>query len=141
MPISPTRAIEKWKQRMANVGEGFIEGVNAVSESPTEKAANSKEKYLAGVTQAAADGRYEAGLRAVSLEDWKQSMRTKGASNMRTGVANLTPRAQAAMAAEVQAAQTAAAEVRSMPNITEGDAEARMLAMVRKMREYGRRRR
>lgn len=140
MAKSPTASLQKWRDRMQNATQAMKDGVNAVTESPMEKAAANVDKYVQGVQDAAANGTFERGLREVSLGDWKTAMTEKGAANMANGVRSLTPRAQRAMTDLFQFADGVSSEIRSMPKVTETDSDNRMLANVRKFREYRKRR-
>lgn len=125
---------------MSNASQAMKDGVDGVTESPMEKAAANVDKYVRGVQEAASDGRFERGLREVSLGDWKTAMKEKGAANMANGVRTLTPRAQRGMTDLFAFADQVKSEIAGMPNTTESDAEARALAAIRKMREYRKRR-
>jgi hypothetical protein len=131
---TPQKALEKWKSRMqASVAE-MKDGVNAVQTAPTAAAAAAADKWLANVTQA--KDAFVSGCNDTSLQDWKSAMLTKGAQNMTTGVRDLSPRAQKAMADLINFSQQVSQQIQSMPNTTESDADARMLANVAAMRAY-----
>jgi hypothetical protein len=131
---TPQKALEKWKSRMqASVAE-MKDGVNAVQTAPTAAAAAAADKWLANVTQA--KDAFVAGCNDTSLQDWKSAMLTKGAQNMTTGVRDLSPRAQKAMSDLINFSQQVSQQIQSMPNTTESDADARMLANVAAMRAY-----
>src|SRR5689334_17802100 len=94
MPVNVQQAIAKWKQNMGTAGEAMKAGVQAVTVSPTQLAAQAVDKYQQGVMDAVNSGRYVAGLQSVSNADWQRSMLDKGIPNMQTGVRNLDARAQ-----------------------------------------------
>ena len=50
-----------------------------------EKAANAGDKYIAGVQEAYQSGKWQAGLRSVSLAQWKQQTSTAGADRFVAG--------------------------------------------------------
>lgn len=78
MPVpSPAEAARRWRQNISAAGETIKQGVQAVTESPTEKAAQRIDSMIAGIQQAAMEGRIQEGLRRVSLSDWKQAMTDK----------------------------------------------------------------
>lgn len=136
MAANPAQVALKWQQRASAAGEAIKQGVNAVTVSPTEKAAQAKDKYLLGVQAAAASGAYENGLRKVTLDDWKRAMIDKGIANHQNGVRVGLPNMQRFLAEFLPHAERVSQEIAAMPNVTESDAEARMLANVRKMREF-----
>lgn len=139
MAVNPTAILAKWKRNAGNAAEDLKIGVRAVTTAPTQKAAAAVDKYQRGVMEAVNSGKFVNALNAVTLQDWQNAMIDKGAQNYANGVAKISPRAQKAMADQQIAAGQISQEIQQMPNNTEADAEARMLAAVRKMREYGKR--
>jgi len=81
----------KWQRNLAGATESIRSGVNAVTVSPTEKAAQQADAYLVGVQQAVADGKFQSGLRRVSLDDWKRSFLEKGVPRIASGAAAAQP--------------------------------------------------
>lgn len=130
------KAIQKWKARTQSAVQDYKDGVNSVTESPTQKAAQAVDKYALGCQRAVTDGTFVDGCNSVSTQEWKDAATGKGAQNFQTGVSKLSARAEAEMNNVIQFAKQLGQQVRSMPNVTEADAEQRMLANVRGMREY-----
>ena len=97
--LDPQQWTEKWARNTAGATQAFRDGVDAVTTSPTEAAAAQVDRYVQGVNDAASSGRWQAGLRRVSLSAWKESMKTKGAAHISQGVAMAKPKV-AAFAAE-----------------------------------------
>lgn len=86
MAIASAQALaQKWAKNLGGSGESIRRGVEAVTVSPTQKAAARSDAYLAGVQRAVADGKYQAGLRRVTLQDWQQSMLQKGINRIASG--------------------------------------------------------
>lgn len=86
MPMqSPQQAAEKWSRNLGASTQTITEGVQAVTVSPTQRAAERVDAYVSGVQRAVADGKYAAGLRRVSLEQWRQSMVQKGVPRIASG--------------------------------------------------------
>lgn len=133
---NPAAILAKWKRNAAAGVEDFKSGVKAVTTSPTAKAAQQADKYLRNIQEAVTSGRYAASLNAVSLADWQQATADKGARNYATGISSISPRAQRAMADQQAAAEQIKQQIAQMPNGTEAESEARMLAAVRLMRQY-----
>lgn len=76
--INAAQAAVSWATGMANSSQKLTAGVQAVTVSPTSQAAQAVDRMVAGIQRAAAEGRIQAGLNAVSLQDWQQAMITKG---------------------------------------------------------------
>lgn len=75
----------KWSRNYTGSSEQMKQGANAVTVSPTQKAIQAKDRYIAGVQRAFNDGTYEAGLSRVTLADWKQAYIEKGIANAAAG--------------------------------------------------------
>ena len=94
---SASAAAAKWKQNTAAAGQSYKDGIDSVTESPMEQAAEAADRMLAGLTEAVADGRVQAGLRRVSLSEWKQRAKDLGAQRLAQGAAASEDRTRAAM--------------------------------------------
>lgn len=107
---SAAQLVSNWQAGMARAGPKYAAGINAVTESPMEKAANpaALQKY-AIATQAASvpGGRMETGLRGVSLQQWKSQAAGVGATNLVTGAQKGAPKL-AAKAQQLIGAYTSA---------------------------------
>lgn len=136
MATNPQRALEKWKARMAASATEAKEGVQGVQVAPTQLAAQAADKYIANVNRAFSEGRFQAGCGRVSLQDWQQAMITKGIPNMANGAQKISASSQKAMQDVIAFAQQVSSQIRAMPNVTEADADQRMLANVAAMRQY-----
>lgn len=85
--LSAAQVGEKWSRSMAGASENYKQGVMAVNESPTEKAAQAADRYVMGVQQSVDSGRFQARLRRITLQDWKSAAINKGAGRLATGAA------------------------------------------------------
>ena len=85
---------KRWGDNLRNAVPRITAGIDAVTESPTEKAAANAEAYAAGVQAAVASGKFQAGLRKVSLSDWKSVTKTKVTSNLSAGITAAMPKRQ-----------------------------------------------
>ena len=139
MATNPAAILAKWKRNAGNAVADMQAGVRAVTVSPTAKAAAAIPKFLAGVQDAVSSGRMANALNAVSLPEWQAAMLDKGARNYATGVGAISPAAQRRMADQQAYADQVSQQIQAMPNSTEAEAEARAIAAMRLMREYGKR--
>ena len=85
---TPAQVAANWKNGMANSTDKLKQGINNVTEAPTQKAAARADAYLAGVQRAVTDRKWQAGLERVTLQDWKTAMLNKGVNRVATGAAN-----------------------------------------------------
>jgi Zn-dependent M32 family carboxypeptidase len=127
--------LAKWKRNASAAVDDYKTGVASVTTAPTHQAAAAVDKYARGVQDAVSSGRFVNNLMAVSLSDWQTAATQKGSRNYANGIANLSPKAQKAMADQQVAAAQISAEIQSMPNDSEADANARMLRNVELMRQ------
>jgi len=86
MPM-PTAAdaSKSWAAGMASSTDKIKRGIMAVTESPTEKAANAVDRQVQGVIRAAQSGKTAGSLRRVSLQEWKDAAIQKGLNRIGAG--------------------------------------------------------
>lgn len=85
MAKDPTAVSAKWVAGMQNATQAITDGVNGVTVAPGAAAARNKAGYISGV-QASAD-KWARNVQAVSVEDWRTAMITKGAPRIGQGAA------------------------------------------------------
>lgn len=91
---NPATVAKQWADRLGASGQKIREGVEAVQESPMEKAAARTDAWVQGVQRARDDGSYERGLRSVTLAQWKQAMIDKGLNRIGSGAQAAVPKMQ-----------------------------------------------
>lgn len=84
---NPATVAAKWSRNLGASGDSIRAGVQAVTTNPAERAIARKDAYVQGVQRAAAEGRYERGLRKVTLQMWQEAMLGKGLSRIASGAA------------------------------------------------------
>lgn len=137
--LTAQAAAQKWARNYANATETMKQGVMAVTQNPAEAAIAAKDRYIKGVTEAFNDGRYEAGLRKVTLNSWRQAYIDKGIQNAAAGARVGQTKYQAH---EAEFGPVRDAIVASLPaRGSIADNRARMLAMFEGMVEAGKNRR
>ncbi len=77
---------EKHARRLKASLDDMRKGIEKVTENPTAKAAAKKEKMRANLNAAIDNGKWEAGLRRVSLDGWKQQILNKGLQRVSAGI-------------------------------------------------------
>lgn len=113
-------------------------GVERVTESPTEAAAQAQDKMIARLTEAVQGGKWAAGLRRVSLQEWKSKTITKGIPRIATGIDQARPKvvnfAQQLLAYEGDLM----GRVENMPDLTLEDSINRATTWIRGMAQFKR---
>lgn len=136
--ISASEATEKHARRTIGAVEDYRNGVQRVTESPTAKAAASKDKWLAGIQKAAEKGKFEGGLRRVSLDQWKSKTLAKGAGRIAAGVTESKGKTEAFFKDFLPHLATGMAKVNSLPSATLEDSIARASEMIRHNANFSR---
>lgn len=138
--LSPAAAAAKWASRMQSSGEQMKAGVQSMTVSPTELAANAKDRWEAGVRRAAQEGTFEQGCRSVSLQSWQSDYINKGIPAAQNAARIAQPKVQAFLADFLPYAAQVSAEVAQMPKGTLADSIARSTAAITKLSQYRKRR-
>lgn len=84
--LTPQEFQEKYARRIKASVEDIRRGIDRVTESPTDKAAAKQDKMLTNLTNAVTSGKWAAGLKRVSLDDWKRAARDVGVNRIAAGV-------------------------------------------------------
>lgn len=139
--MADARAIaEMWASKMAQSADKYRAGVQAVTTNPMEAAAAAKDRMLAGIQAAVADGRYEAGLRKWTTAAWKQRTATKGGERLASGAREAKEDFARFLTAWLPVAENIKAEVASMPKGTIEDSLARVRKNIEMAKEFKRQR-
>jgi len=76
----------KQATRLKQATQDMADGVNKVTENPAKKAADKKDKWLAGIQRAHQNGKFVNGLNRVTLDSWKKAMIEKGVPRVAQGI-------------------------------------------------------
>lgn len=133
--MTPQQVTDKWGKNLKASTPYIIAGVNAVTESPTEKAALAVDKYGQGVMAAIASGRYQKGLRDVSLNDWRTRTVAKVQTNLASGVDAAQAKHLKFATWSVTTLNQILPTINGMPNMTLEDSINRANAYMRAMAE------
>jgi hypothetical protein len=134
--VNATEFAEKWGKRLKGATEDIRRGVEKITEAPTLKAAAKKTKMLANLTAAVNSGKWERGLKAVSLEDWKKTVIETGISRISGGVDKASSK-MAVFAEKLLSYESGLQnEVKKMPDLTLEDSISRMATWVRGMSKF-----
>lgn len=90
MAQSPEQIAQRWAQGMGGARDKIVQGVNDVTVAPGQAAAAQKGAYLANV-QANAD-KWAKRTAAVSVDEWRTAMLSKGLDRIAGGATAAQPR-------------------------------------------------
>jgi len=107
--------MDKWGRRLGAAAPDITNGINRVTTSPGQLAAQAAPLSAAGVQQAAADGTYANNVGKVTLQDWKDAMTTKGIPRLQQGIATAQQKKLGKITTFLSAVDAAAADATSLP--------------------------
>lgn len=134
--LTPSQFREKHARRLKGAVEDMRIGVESVTESPTAKAAAKQDKMLAKLTERVQDGTWANRLKAVSLDDWKEKMLTKGIGRVSQGIDAAAAKVEDFAAQLLPAIDKAKQQISSMPDLTLEDNINRMVSYTREMAKF-----
>lgn len=86
--MTPSEIAAQWKKSLGASTDKIKKKVQAVTESPMEKAAAQQDLMRTQMLEAIDSGRWAANLRATPLQSWKNSVIGKGLQNLQAGLAD-----------------------------------------------------
>ncbi len=136
--LTSSEFAEKWSRRLSAAATDIQRGINRVDTSPTEAAASKKDKMLANVTAAVQSGKWEAGLRRVTLGDWKKAAIEKGIPRISQGVSGASAKVADFASQLLPYQDSLKSQIASMPDLTIEDNINRMNTFIRGMAKFKR---
>jgi len=129
---------DKWARRLKGAVEDIRTGVEAVTENPAEKAAAKKSKWITRMTSKEVQDKWEARLRAVTLDDWKKAMLDKGLGRISAGVDEAQTDFESFMRDLLPHIDAGRSKIKTMPDVTLEDNIRRMETFIRHMATFKR---
>lgn len=134
----PMKVGKKWSDRLSAATQDMIDGVNAVTVAPSQLAVAHEDTFRQRLMEAINSGKWRDNLSAVTLQSWKTDMTTRGIPRAVEAARTALPATVAFLQQFLPFAAQVSDEIRAMPNATEADRNARMLANVARMRTFRR---
>lgn len=126
---------EKQARRLKASREDMIKGINAVTKSPGEAAAEAEDLLIANFTAAVRSGKWKKNVAGVSLDEWKKKFIEKGVDRVGPGIDAAKDKTIKSAEKLLANVDTVSAEVARMPKGTIEDSIARMTHSARRMHE------
>lgn len=136
--VTPDQYYDKLSRRLKSATADIEAGVNSVEEAPTKLAAEKADKWVNGIMEARASGRWERGLLKVTLEEWKTKMKSKGIPRIATGIDGAKAKVVDFAKQLLPFEDNLMAEIERMPDVTLEDSINRMGAWARGMAAFKR---
>ena len=138
MATTPASAAAKWSSRLQGSTSEIRAGVEAVTESPMDKAADAVDKYAEGVRRAVEIGKFVNRLRATPLSVWKSNTLEKGINRIAAGAQAAEGKMESFFTQLLPFQEGLSRTVDAMPDVTLEDSIQRMTAWTRGMSEFRR---
>lgn len=136
--LTAAQFADKWARRLQAAAPDIQAGINRVDQSPTDKAAAKQDKMLQNVTAAIQSGKWAAGLRRVTVSDWKAAAIAKGIPRISQGVTGATGKVTNFATQLLSFQDSLQGKIQSMPDLTLEDSINRMNTWVRGMATFKR---
>jgi len=136
--LTPAEFQEKHARRLKASVEDVRRGIDRVTESPTAKAASKQDKMLTNLTASVNSGKWAAGLKRVSLEDWKKKTRDVGVNRIAAGIDAASSKVVAFAEDLLPHIDRGQEKIKGMSDVTLDDNINRMTTFIRHMSEMKR---
>lgn len=136
--LTPVEYQEKHARRLTGASEDVRKGIARVTINPCELAAAKQEKMLANLTESVRSGKWAAGLKRVSLEQWKKRTTDVGVGRIASGITAAKDKVIAFAEQLLPHIDAGQAKIKALPDITLEDNIARMDTFVRHMAGFKR---
>lgn len=134
--VTAEQAADKLIRRLSAAGEDIRLGVESVTESPTRAAAAKKDKMRQNILTAIDNGKWEAGLNRVTVEDWKTATVNKGIPRISAGIQGAKNKLTDFYGKLLPFQDALAAKVKKMPDLTLDDSINRMTTFIKGMAQF-----
>ena len=136
--LTATEFQEKHARRLKAAVEDVRKGIDKVDVNPCEKAAAKQDKMLTNLTAAVTGGKWAAGLKRVTLEEWKKKARDIGVNRIAAGIDGAKTKVVAFAEQLLPHIDRGQEKIKAMPDVTLDDNINRMTTFVRHMADMKR---
>jgi len=136
--LTPAEFQEKHARRLKASVDDMRKGIEAVTESPTQKAAAKADKMRTNIVASIDNGKWAAGLNRVTLDEWKTKMVNKGLNRVAGGIDEAAPKVVAFATELLPHIDRGVDTIKKMPDTTLEDNIGRMTSFIRHMSKFKR---
>lgn len=126
---------EKWSRRTSAAVPDYTAGVDRVQTAPGAAAAQAEAAMRAGINEAIDSGRWAANVGSVSLNDWQEATKTKGAARLADGVNSARMKVEEIARINLANIERVTDRVRRLPKATFNDRLQRMIQYATEMNQ------
>lgn len=134
--LTPEQFAEKWGRRLSAASADITAGVERVTESPCKKAAAAIPKLRQNLLKAIDSGKMARRLNAVTVEEWKEKMLSKGVGRIPAGVEAASGKMADFGRQLLPHIDAGKAAIARLPDVTLEDSIGKMVAWTRHMAKF-----
>ena len=134
--LTPEEFVEKHARRLKGASVDMRTGVEKITVSPTSQAAQKIDKMRSHLIEAIDSGKVKRRLEAVTLEDWKSKMLSKGVGRVAEGIDQAAPKVLNFAQQLLPAVSAAQSKIKALPDLTLEDNINRMTTYIREMSKF-----
>lgn len=137
--LTAQQVAEKHARRTKGAVQDMVQGVENVTVNPAELAVKKKAKMVQNFNTAMQDGKWERGLKRVTLDGWKDAMKNKGAGRVAAGIDAAMPKTEAFFSELIPFQEDLQKKVSTLPDLTLEDSIQRATTWIRGMSNFRKR--
>ena len=134
--LTPKEVQEKHARRLKGAIDDMRVGIERVSVAPTLLAAAKQDKMKARLNAAIDSGKWAAGLKAVSLDQWKKQITEKGLPRVAAGIDAASAKVEKFYDQLLPHIDKTVVEIKKMPDLTLEDSINRVGTFIRGMSKF-----
>jgi hypothetical protein len=138
--LTASEFADKHIRRTKGALEDMRTGIKNVTEAPTLKAAAKADKMKARLVESIDSGKWQDGLKRVSLEEWKDKALNVGVNRVSQGLDANRNKIEAFASELLPYIETGQKSISNMPDLTLEDSVARAGEWIRHMSKFKRKR-
>lgn len=136
--VTPEEFYEKYRKRLTGAIDDIERGIDRTDKNPMEEAIKKKEKWQARLQEAMSKGKWEAGLKRVDVNTWKETTKELMRSRLPSGIEKSRDKITAFAQELLTYQEGIKKKIESMPDITLEDRIRRMETWIREMAKFKR---
>jgi hypothetical protein len=134
--LTPEQIAEKHNRRTKAAVQDLVKGVQATTVNPASQAVAKKAKLLQNWNEAMQSGKWERGMKRVTLESWQKSMIDKGAGRVSAGLDASMPKTVEFFAELIPFQNDLSKKIEQLPDLTIEDSINRAATWIRGMGNF-----
>jgi len=135
MVKAAARWAKKQIERATIAGPEYEEGIKAPERNPIEAALAANDKRIANLKQSIEEKTWEKVMRTITIEDWRRGALEKGVPRFPDGIEKAKPKIEAFVSKWQPILAGIQESIRAMPEATDAQREARLLANLRALKK------